>query len=68
MERTIEQARKGTPMGAEQVREAIIEMDAQTKSKDARIAMARLAIKYGNISPEGKDLWRDYLRKNGDES
>lgn len=65
MERKIEEARSGIPMNAEQVRSAILEMDAKTKSRDARIAMAKLAIKFGNYGPGGKDLWLNYLRNHG---
>lgn len=64
MDRTNAAARARIPMNADQVRRYIAEMTAKTKSKAARIGMAELAIKHGNITPEGKDVWRDYLAKN----
>ena len=64
MERTNEQARAGIPMNAAQVRAYIAEMDAKNKSKSARIRMAEIAIKYGNITAGGKDIWREYIAEN----
>jgi hypothetical protein len=49
-------------MNAEQVRGIIAEMDGVT-NKAARIRMAEAAIKIGNITPEGKDVWREYLAR-----
>lgn len=49
------------PMTADAVREYIAKLDRECRSKAARIRMAELAIKAGNISPEGIQLWRDYL-------
>lgn len=49
------------PMTAADVADYIAQMRRETKSKAARIRMAELAISIGNISPEGKDLWRQYL-------
>lgn len=49
------------PMTASEVKDYIAQMRRETKSKAARIRMAELAISIGNISPEGKDLWREYL-------
>jgi hypothetical protein len=57
------QARAGIPLTIEQVRGDIAAMERETKSKAARAAMARLAIKHGNISAEGKDEYRDYLTR-----
>jgi hypothetical protein len=64
-ERTNEEARARIPMNASQVRACIDEMQAQTKSRAARLSMARHAISIGNITPEGKDVWREYLRVHG---
>ncbi len=52
---------KKSPMSAEQVLEFIAQMKAETKSAPARRRMAELAISHGNISAEGKQIWRDYL-------
>ncbi len=49
------------PMTAQEVNDFIAQMRRETKSKAARIRMAEMAISIGNISPEGKDLWRAYL-------
>ncbi len=57
------QARAGIPLSAEQVRDDIARGQHETKSKAARIAMAKLAIKWGNITPEGKDEYRAYLAR-----
>lgn len=50
-----------SPMNAEQVRQYIAQMRAETKSAAARKRMAELAISHGNITPEGKQVWREYL-------
>lgn len=63
--RTNEQARARIPMNAAQVRAVIDEMEASTKQKAARIALAKTAIRIGNITPEGKDVYREYLRQIG---
>jgi hypothetical protein len=60
--RTNEEARARIPMSADQVKAFIVEMDAKNKSKPARIRMAEAAISHGNITPEGKDIWRAYLK------
>ena len=60
-DRTNEEARRGVPMSAEQVRGFIAKMAADKTSKAARIRMAEAAIERGNITPEGKAVWRDYL-------
>ncbi len=49
------------PMSASDVADFIAQMRRETKSKAARVKMAEMAISIGNISPEGKDLWREYL-------
>lgn len=61
--RTNEQARARIPMNAAQVRAGIDEMERLTKSKDARMALARAAIRIGNITVEGKDVYREYLKR-----
>ena len=59
--RTNEQARAGIPMDALQVRHVIDEMEKHTRSKSARASLAKLAIRFGNITPEGKEVYREYL-------
>ena len=39
----------------------LAEMIAAKCLKSARIRMAEAAIERGNITPEGKAVWRDYL-------
>lgn len=63
--RTNEQARARIPMNAAQVRAIVDEMEARTKSKAARIALALSAIRIGNITEDGKDVYREYLRRLG---
>lgn len=63
--RTHAQARARIPMSAAQVRAVIDEMERHTKSRDARIAMAKAAIRIGNITDEGKAVYREYLRLLG---
>lgn len=62
-ERTNEQARARIPMNAAQVRGIVDEMERHTKSKDARISLARSAIRIGNITDEGKAVYREYLAR-----
>ena len=50
------------PMNAEQVREIIETMERETKSKPARRRMAEVAIAFGNVTQEGRQVWRDYLK------
>lgn len=64
-ERHHEQARARIPMNAAQVRAVIDEMEASTKQKAARIALAKTAIRIGNITDEGRDVYREYLRQIG---
>lgn len=59
--RTNEQARARIPMNAAQVRAIVDEMEARTKSKAARISLAQNAIRIGNITDEGKAVYREYL-------
>lgn len=63
--RTNEQARARIPMNAAQVRRVIDEMEQHTKQKAARISLAKTAIRIGNITPEGKAVYREYLRLLG---
>lgn len=62
-ERTNAQARARIPMNAAQVRHYIDQMERETKSKRARISLAESAIRIGNITPEGKDIYREYLQR-----
>ena len=48
-------------MTVEQVRTVIAEMTAHTKSKAARIAMAKAAIRFGKVDEAGRAVWREYL-------
>lgn len=59
--RTNAQARARIPMNAAQVRSIIDEMEAKTKSKAARISLARSAITIGNITEDGKAVYAEYL-------
>jgi hypothetical protein len=61
MERTHAEARARTPMTAGQVRAVIETMERDTKSKSARKAMANAAIRLGNVTDEGRDVWRSYV-------
>ena len=56
--RPIEEARAGVPMSAEQVRSFI---GGLTANHAARVRMAEMAIRHGNITEAGKDVWREYL-------
>lgn len=62
-ERTNEQARARMPMNAAQVRAIIDEMERRTKQKAARVSLAKNAIAIGNITPEGKAVYAEYLAK-----
>lgn len=62
-ERTNEQARARIPMNADQVRGVIDSMEAETKSKRARIGMAEHAIKRGFSTPDAKAVWSEYLAR-----
>jgi hypothetical protein len=65
MERTHEEARARIPMNAAQV-EAIIEtMERETKSKASRRRMAEAAVLMGNVTEEGREVWRQYLATFG---
>jgi N-glycosylase/DNA lyase len=60
MERTLAEARSRIPMNAKQVKTIISTMERDTKSKAARLRMAQAAISIGNVTPEGRDVWREY--------
>lgn len=60
MERTHAEARARIPMNAEQVRAIIATMERETKSKGARLRLAQAAIRIGNVTPEGREVWREY--------
>ena len=49
------------PMTTNDVRDIIAEMRAATRSKAARIAMAKAALKHDNVTIEGREIWRAYL-------
>lgn len=59
--RTNEDARAGIPMTADNVRWYIDQMERETKSVAARRSLAKSALTMGNISPEGRDVYREYL-------
>jgi phage terminase large subunit-like protein len=63
MERTHAEARARIPMTADQVRGIIAEMEAAGTRKSARIKLAELAIRVGNITDEGKEVYRAYAEK-----
>lgn len=60
-ERTHADARAGIPMNADQVRASIAKMERAKASLAARKAMAKLAVKHGNFTDEGRKVWADYL-------
>lgn len=64
-ERTNAQARARIPMNAAQVRAIIDEMERRTKQKTARVSLAQSAVCIGNITDEGKAVYREYLRLLG---
>lgn len=47
-------------MTADEVREIIATLERETKSRAARLRMAESAIIHGNVTDEGRDVWRDY--------
>lgn len=49
------------PMTADEARDIIATMERETRSKAARVRLAEAAIRIGNVSPEGKDVYRTYL-------
>ena len=49
------------PKDAQFAREAVNLIARSTKSASSRLTMARAAVRIGNYTPEGKDVWRRYL-------
>lgn len=60
MNRTHAEARARIPMTADQVRGVIAEMDRAKTNLAARKAMANVAIRPGNVTDEGREVWRAY--------
>lgn len=60
-ERSNDDARCGIPMTAPEVRWFIDQLEAHNPNKKARRRMAELALERPNITPEGKDVYREYL-------
>ncbi len=60
-ERSNDDARRGIPMTAPEVRWVIDQLEAQNPNKNARRRLAELALDRPNITPEGKDVYREYL-------
>ncbi len=50
------------PMSADEVREFITKMEKETKSAAARRRMAEIAVQRANVTDEGRDVWREYLK------
>lgn len=48
-------------MDAAAVNPLLDEMRRETKSRDARIGMAELALKFANLTPCGRKAWEDFL-------
>lgn len=63
MERTHEEARARIPMNAAQVAAIIETMERETKSVAARRRLAEAAVRIGNVTEEGRDVWRRYLAR-----
>jgi hypothetical protein len=61
VERTHEEARARVPMNAAQVAAIIETMERETKSVAARRRMAEAAVLIGNVTDEGREVWRQYL-------
>lgn len=53
----------GRLMNAAEIEPLLAEMRAKTKSRDARIGMARLALKFANLTPCGRQAWETYLEE-----
>lgn len=49
------------PQTASEAILVIEEMRRHTKSRAARVRMAEMAIRIGNITPAAKDVWATYL-------
>lgn len=63
--RSNEDAKRGIPMTADEVRWYIDQMELKTKDKGARRSIAQTAIKHGRITEEGKEVYRAYLHLLG---
>ena len=50
------------PQTASEALGIINEMRQKTKSRAARIRMAEMALEIGNISPESRAVWLQYLQ------
>jgi len=48
-------------MNAAQARWAIDQLEARTRSRDARIRMAEIALRIGRLTEEGRAVYREYL-------
>lgn len=60
-EHTNEMAKSRIPMSAAHVRHYIDQLEAGNPNKSARVRTAELAIKFGNVTEDGKAVWREYL-------
>lgn len=60
-EHTNDMAKARIPMSAAHVRHYIDQLEAGNPNKSARIRMAELAVKFGNVTEDGKAVWREYL-------
>lgn len=58
---------KPLPKDSAFARDIISTLRRETKSKGARIAMAKLAIVKGNYTPEAKRVWSEYLKEEEGE-
>lgn len=61
--RSNDDARRGVPMTADEVRWFVDKMERETKDKRARVVLVRNAIKFGNITEDGKAVYADYLKQ-----
>lgn len=61
-ERTHEQARARIPLSAAQARHIVDQLETKTKSKAARLSFARNVLVVGNLSPEAREVYREYGR------
>ena len=60
-EHTNEMAKARVPMTSDHVRHYIDQLEAGNPNKNARVRTAELAIKFGNVTEDGKAVWREYL-------
>ena len=52
-----------TQQSATYARQIIATMNRETRSRKARLSLARLAIKLGNYDAAGKAVFADYLKR-----